>query len=127
MNKLSLVLLLIIFSMVSFAKDKMKTLTFEIEGFHYKLVLTKDKIRMKGYMIDLSIQRQKCNKDLLISFNRHFDKLSRNLVINKKKSYKVTFKDKVQYIDKSSSFGKFLYALPNRFKGLKKKEQLLCQ
>jgi len=123
--KVYIVTIALFLSTLSFAKEE--SLTFKAKGFFYNVQSSLNAIKLDGYMIDLSLNKKVCNKNLVHSFHNQIINQFKNKVISETNFYSVTWNQKEYKISKTSDLGRFLYNLPHIFKANKKKESFLCR
>ena len=127
MNKLILIVVISLFSLSVFAETY--NIGFQGKNFYYRTNIDEVQAKIKGSLINLSIKETKCNRLITKSFHSKLKKYLRTKVIekNKTKAHVTEINGKIYYLAKESSLGRFLYQLPNIFKGLKKREQIICK
>ena len=68
----------------SFAKE----LSVKSINAQFHLTMTDKKIHLSGYLVDLSMKKNKCNTDIMRNFRMDVDKLIRNTFLSRKKQKK---------------------------------------
>ncbi len=127
MNKLILLIFISLISLSSFATTY--NIGFQGRNFYYRTNIDEQQAKIKGSLINLNIKESKCNKHIAKSFH---DKLKKHLTTkviekDKTKAHVAEINGKVYYLAKESRLGRFLYQMPNIFKSLKKREQIVCK
>jgi len=92
----------------------------------YTLNISKGILVIKGHLIDLSIQRDKCNAYLIDRFNLKFKEEMNKWPMKKHRSSIRYIYDGVEYYESSKSErGRYLLAIPGEIRQLKMEEKLL--
>jgi hypothetical protein len=126
-NKLGIILFVFIYCGHVFAKDYY--IEFQTPKFYYKAKITKKTAHIEGSLIDLNLKQNKCSQKIAKSFYRSLNMKLKKQVLTKvkKDSYRVSINGKKMNIYKDSSLGRYLFQMPNIFKKLKVKEQIVCK
>jgi hypothetical protein len=116
----------IIIALLSLNSVHADTLEFRSREFFYLLRTTPEEINLKGYLIDLKLQKRDCNHRLIQSFQSQVNTSFQKIVIDEKDYFSVLWNNKAYKISKKSELGRFLFSVPEKVKSLKQKESFLC-
>ena len=109
----------------SFAKE----LSIKSINAQYHLTMTDKKIHLSGYLVDLSMKKNKCNTDIMRNFRMDVDKLIRNTFLSRKKQKKylqIIIEKEPFYLSYSSIKSQSFLGLPMKMRKMKIKEKYLC-
>lgn len=117
-------LVVILFSKTVWAN----TLRVSLPNRSFVLSYAKDYINIKGYLLDLSFRKTKCNKSIIKGFNKKIKKLLQFKLLSQPKDYvlTLTWNKKKFYMYYNTKTGKELASLPRAVKHLKLIEKYKC-
>jgi hypothetical protein len=94
---------------------------------YYRLWLSKDRLKISGYKIDLSLSSKQCNRSLVNSLRKDIEAKLHHIVTTKKRGYLLEWKGRKYNLSRTSVLGSFLRRLPELFVLNKRKESFLCR
>lgn len=123
MNKL---IVITFFSYITFALAD--TISVNNRALRYKFNISKSRIELKGYLINLSLNKKKCNQGLFNSFYKDYLANTKSRVNSEQPgTYNIVMNEKKYSVPKETKFGRYLYNLPLKLQKAKKLENLNCK
>lgn len=114
-----------------FSAKAQDTINIELKdgGFYYTASVSSKGATLRGYMIDLSIKEKKCNQSALRNLHGDLQQRMKNKVVmeDPSKALSVKIDTKPYALKRGSRLANALLALPQTFKSLKQREQVLCK
>ena len=101
----------------------------------FTLTYNRKKVRIEGYMMNLSLNRKKCNSHIIDRFNQDIKKIIRKYKKDLKKEWKgkkniatlkVHLRGRQYFLNGDSKAGMVFLAIPKEIIRMKKEEKLNC-
>jgi predicted metal-dependent hydrolase len=105
-----------------------ETIAVKGAGFRYEAKLEAEKITLKSDLVNLSLQKKACNRDIFVQMLKRYKEEKKKIILADKyeKRIDVTQNGKTRSVAAGSKWGMFLYQFPNFMQKAKKSEQILC-